>query len=272
MSYLDQKKYWNKNLDIQNIKECLQPDFLDSFDLETEKKFYLSPEQIYAYQKAQDLKNKKVLEIGAGIGINALIMAEKGANVFALDISKERLHLLKRLSERYNFSESIHPCIMPAELLGFKDESFDIVYTKSVLIHLDLEKVIPEIYRVLKKGGKAIFVEPLKYHPVVNLYRRFCAPKEWRTLAKYFSIKSIEEVGKKFDDFHHKEFFLKSFISFMWQFKFRNADKFIKSLNRWNKVDIFLLKLFPFLKHLCWMSVLVCEKKDSLNHEEHKAQ
>jgi len=261
MSYLDQKKYWNKNLDIQNIKEGLQPEFLDSFDLETERKFYLSPEQIYAYREAQDLKNKRVLEIGAGIGINALIMVEKGAKVFALDISKERLRLLKRLSERYNFSESIHSCLMPAELLGFKDESFDVVYTKSVLIHLDLEKVIPEIYRVLKKGGKAVFIEPLKSHPIVNLYRRFFGPKEWRTLAKYFSVKSIEEVGREFDNFYHKEFFLLSFFSFLWQFKFEDVNKFVKSIERWHKIDRFLLKIIPFLNRFCWMSVLICEKK-----------
>jgi len=261
MSYIKQKNYWDKNLDIQNIKKDSEPEFVDNFNFEIEKKFYLSPEQVYAYQEIGELKDKKVLEIGAGIGVNALILSEIGANVFALDISRGRLRLLNMLAERFDFKRRINPCIMPAELMGFEDNSFDVVYTKSVLIHLDLEKVIPEIYRVLKKGGKAVFVEPLKFHPIVNLYRRFFGPKEWRTLAKYFSVKSIEEVGREFDNFYHKEFFLFSFFSFLWQFKFKDVNRFVKSIDRWHKIDRFLLKIVPFLNRFCWMSVLICEKK-----------
>ncbi len=261
MSYLKQKDYWDKNLDIQNIEKNVGPKFIQDFDFETEKGFYLSPEQIYAYMEMDDLNNKKVLEIGAGIGINAFIMARKGAKVFALDVSGERLRIMSKLSERLDLKKQIYPSIMPAELMAFKNNSFDVVYTKSVLIHLDLEKVIPEVYRVLKSGGKAVFVEPLKYNPFVNLYRCLFAPKEWRSLAKYFSFDSINQLGKQFDNFQHREFFLLSFFSFLWQFKFKNLNKFLNSLNRWSKLDRFLLKVFPFLKRFCWMSVIVCGKE-----------
>ncbi|MGQ9464975.1 MAG: class I SAM-dependent methyltransferase, partial [bacterium] len=51
--------------------------------------------------------------------------------------------------------------IMDAENLAYKSKAFDLVYGIGILHHLNLNKVIPEIRRVLKPGGKAIFREPM---------------------------------------------------------------------------------------------------------------
>jgi len=50
---------------------------------------------------------------------------------------------------------------MNAEELKFADDYFDIVCGGAILHHLDLNKALSEIARVLKPDGKAIFVEPL---------------------------------------------------------------------------------------------------------------
>jgi SAM-dependent methyltransferase len=41
----------------------------------------------------------------------------------------------------------------------------------AVLHHLDLEVALGEVRRVLKKGGLAVFSEPLAHNPLVRLFR-----------------------------------------------------------------------------------------------------
>ena len=42
-----------------------------------------------------------------------------------------------------------------------------------ILHHLNLEICLDEISRILKPGGKLLFIEPLGTNPLINLYRKF---------------------------------------------------------------------------------------------------
>ena len=95
-----------------------------------------------------DLKNKKVLDVGAGTGRLALRMAKLDAQVTALDISEEML-------EKFNVLCSMfHAVVGDAENLPFADESFDIVVATFLIVHLkDPRRFFDEAYRVLKNSG-----------------------------------------------------------------------------------------------------------------------
>jgi ubiquinone/menaquinone biosynthesis C-methylase UbiE len=61
--------------------------------------------------------------------------------------------------------------IMDAHKLEFPDNSFDVVFGAGSLHHLDYEKALHEIHRVLKPGGLILFHEPLGGNPVARIVR-----------------------------------------------------------------------------------------------------
>jgi glycosyltransferase involved in cell wall biosynthesis/ubiquinone/menaquinone biosynthesis C-methylase UbiE len=98
---------------------------------------------------------EQVLEIGGGIGTDLAQFAKHGARVTDLDLSGGHLALaqenfrLRGLQGRF-----IHD---DAEDLPFPDASFDLVYGNGVLHHTpNTERVIGEILRVLRPGGRVI--------------------------------------------------------------------------------------------------------------------
>jgi ubiquinone/menaquinone biosynthesis C-methylase UbiE len=93
----------------------------------------------------------RVLEIGAGAGWQASALAENGFTVDAVDTEGS-------LYEQ----ERIWPVsIYDGHVLPFGNESFDVVYSSSVLEHIaHVEEFQHEIQRVLKVSGLAIHVLP----------------------------------------------------------------------------------------------------------------
>jgi len=93
----------------------------------------------------------RILEIGAGAGWQAKALAEKGFAVEAVDTADS-------LYER----ERIWPVLIyDGHTLPFADESFDAVFSSSVLEHVHhVNEFQREIKRVLKPGGIAIHILP----------------------------------------------------------------------------------------------------------------
>ena len=110
--------------------------FLDSFENNILGRFF------------QELKGKKVLDVGCGTGRTISDLKKAGANVVGVDPSEEMLKIAKK-----KFS-SVEMFAGEIENLPFEDESFDVVVTLFVIAHLKtLDKAFQEIYRVLKPGG-----------------------------------------------------------------------------------------------------------------------
>ena len=94
----------------------------------------------------------RVLEVGTGPGFFAILLAEAGYRVTAIDLTPSMLAQARRnagaLGERIEFIE------MNAEALAFPSGRFDVVVSRNVTWNLpDPERAYGEWARVLKPGG-----------------------------------------------------------------------------------------------------------------------
>ena len=113
------------------------------------------------------LPSSKVLELGCGTGDFTKEIIKTGANITAIDISPVLLDIARKnvLADNVQFVED------NAYQMSFDDESFDFVIGSSVLHHLEIEKAISEIYRVLKVNGIMLFTEPNMMNPQIALQK-----------------------------------------------------------------------------------------------------
>lgn len=106
-----------------------------------------------------NLKGKKVLEIGSGAGAHSALFSKHGAEITSLDLTYERVISTQKKLEIVDDLKSSFVLQGDAENLPFEENFFDIVYSNGVLHHTpDTEKTIQEVLRVLKPGGKAVIM------------------------------------------------------------------------------------------------------------------
>ena len=97
-------------------------------------------------------KNLKVLDVGTGAGVFAVLFSKLGHNVTAIDMSQKMLdEASKNISDLNCTAEFIR---MNAQELNFDAETFDVVISRNLTWTLpDAMQAYKEWYRVLKRGG-----------------------------------------------------------------------------------------------------------------------
>jgi SAM-dependent methyltransferase len=120
----------------------------------------------------RDAADRRVLEIGSQSWEWCLARyGYRPAKLICINVSQAELDRGQAHSAELGFACDF--CKMDAHQLEFADQSFDMVFGVAILHHLDFTRAIPEIHRVLREGGKILFVEPLRHNPVARLVRWF---------------------------------------------------------------------------------------------------
>ena len=147
---------------------------------------------LHGYVEKENIRNKRVLEIGLGYGTMGQILAAGGSDYYGLDIAAGPVSMMQyRLSKlKKNDLEKVQ--IGSALNIPYKDESFHYVYTIGCLHHTgNIEKAVSEVFRVLAKGGKAIVMLYNK-----NSYRQLIHVPIKR-IVHFFQFKGKEDFDEK---------------------------------------------------------------------------
>ncbi len=106
-----------------------------------------------------DVKQGRVLDVGAGSAWVAESFTKKGFDVVSMDISLKNL-----IKAKEKVPGSGHSCVSSdAFKLPYKEGSFDLVIASEVIEHVyDPEGFVKELMRVVKKGGQLVITTPYK--------------------------------------------------------------------------------------------------------------
>ena len=231
------------------------------------------PELLWIREQLGDLKGKRILDLGSGLGEASIYFALKGAVVTALDISPGMLVVVEKFADRHG----VHVATVEGsatDLSGFDDGSFDIVYGANVLHHVDIAKCISEASRVLRTGGRAAFWDPVKYNPAIEMYRRLATAV--RTEDEHpLRVSDLRGVRKSFAKVEVRGFWLVGLLIFArfffldrihpsadryWKLVIERQERHQRFLRFAHRIDRALLRSVPPMRWICWNLAFVAVK------------
>lgn len=107
-------------------------------------------------QELNKRKQLKILDLGCGAGANTIFLAKESFQVYASDISESGLKITKERLQKDHLKAVLKNASM--ENQPFPDDFFDGVISFGVFYYNTSEgyqKAVDELYRILKKGGRA---------------------------------------------------------------------------------------------------------------------
>lgn len=229
------------------------------------------PELRFLHSRLGDISGLSVLDLGCGLGEASVYFALRGARVTSVDLSKPMLGVVERLAARY--SVKVKTVQASVEQLSFPAGTrFDIVYVGNVFHHVDIPKTLAGIKKYLKPGGRLILWEPMHYNPVINVYRKIATQVRSHD-ERPFTKADIAIFRREFPQLEIRWFWLTTLLIFVSmaiiQRRDPNTERYwkaiIKEADDWawlylplERLDRWLLRVFPFLGLLCWNVAMVC--------------
>ena len=184
-----------------------------------EKNFSSKPEMfgnepsIAAVKSLNFYINKKIIELGAGLGRDTIFFAKNSIQVEALDYSQKAIEIIKNKSKKLNLTKFIKTQIFDVrKRLPFDDNSIDGFFSHMLycmaLSNDDLENLNKEILRILKPEGINIYTvrhtDDGDYkngtHIAEDLYEND------GFIVHFFSKDKINQLSKGFEIFHIEKF------------------------------------------------------------------
>lgn len=154
---------------------------------------FLNPQQVLKQLKLR--KDMTAVDFGCGSGSWVLLLAKRleDGKVIAIDILEEPLSALQGKAKAQNL-ENIETVLADIEKSSkLEDEIADLVLMTDLLFEVDdVEAVLEEGKRVLKKGGKILIVD-WKKDVALGPQEGRVLPSEIKKLAQSLDLKLAEE-------------------------------------------------------------------------------
>jgi len=206
-------------------------------------------------ERCGDLRGKTVLDFGCGEGWTALAYAARGATVHAFDISPEAVHRLGEAARARGLADRILPAVMPAERLSYPAGMFDLVCGVSILHHTDLRLTGPEIRRVLRPDGRALFIEPLDHNWLLSAFRALTPARRTPT-ERPLRVEQIQGLRRDFGRVGYEGRGLCAIFPQGLLYLTGRPRLFAVSLAWAERADSWLLARIPALQRYCWSAII----------------
>lgn len=215
----------------------------------------------YAFDQLGSIEGKIVVDFGCGSGNDTVSLAKRGANVYAFDISHGQVEETLKVVEANGLSGKVKAERMTAEDLLYPADFADLIFGRAILHHVELEGAINEVNRILKRGGKAIFIEPLGHNLILNMWRKATSKNRTHT-QETILLKDIEFVTSKFPSSYHREFCFMPLLTVPIRFMFKKLFyRMVPLIKLLETADGWILNTIPHLKRYCWVTVIVVQKQ-----------
>ena len=115
-----------------------------------------------------DTAGLSLLDIGCAAGYTTILYAERFKSVVGIDVDKPAVEHAKK----HNASLNLEYHVVTSQDIDFPDNFFDVIICSHVYEHVpDAEKLMSEIYRLLKKGGVCYFAAGNRFSLIEPHYR-----------------------------------------------------------------------------------------------------
>lgn len=145
----DVREFWDRASCGEDL--YLASETREGYAAQAEQRYRLEP-YILPFADFPRWKDRKVLEIGVGLGADHQKFAEAGAVLSGIDLTEQAVSHTRRRFALLGLASEL--ATGDAENLPFDDGTFDLVYSWGVIHHSpDTSRAASEILRVLRPGG-----------------------------------------------------------------------------------------------------------------------
>ena len=148
------RDYWDRR--PCNIRHSTSPIGTREYFDEVEARRYRNEPHNYTFPEFSRWTGKNVLEVGCGIGTDAVNFARHGANYTGVDLSANSIELAKQRFDVYGLTGKFVAC--DAEKLDevfTQGEKFDLIYSFGVIHHAPTpQNIVNCLPSLLSKGGE----------------------------------------------------------------------------------------------------------------------
>lgn len=152
-------------------------------------------------EKCNNKENQTILDVGCGNG-TMLSQVNENNRLYGIDLSQSMIeHANNKLKDRAEL------VVGDAEILPWTDETFDTVLCTFSFHHYPQpQKVLMEMYRVMKREGQLIIADPWLPKPlrqILNLVIQFSSSGDYHVYSKREISVLLQNNGFHIQSFQH---------------------------------------------------------------------